>query len=258
MADCRTFGGMSAKHKLQVKYVSVATLVANPNNARQHSSSQVQQIAESIGKFGFNNPLLVDGDGVLIAGHGRLEAAKLLGLKDVPVINLAHLTAEERRAFALADNKIGLNATWNMDLLTKELAFLDSIDFDLGATGFSDKEIDDLLKSTNALLEAAPVTLPSVSPLADMEDDEDEAGEPEDGWLADDADAEEDEPAPQVTPAPKPSDANYSKFELVMEHTNKLLVVESLNNIRQDRHFEKLEDALVWLVKIYNEGKLEG
>lgn len=120
-------------------------------NARVHSGEQVAQIAASIKRFGFAAPILVDGDGVIVAGHGRLAAAKSLGLAEVPVVVLGHLTEADRRALTMADNRIAENATWDEDLLAKELAFLraSGVDFDLDIIGFSKKEIDRLLKGAH-------------------------------------------------------------------------------------------------------------
>ncbi|MEY4241263.1 MAG: hypothetical protein RJA14_959 [Pseudomonadota bacterium] len=111
-------------------------------NARTHSCKQVRQIADSIERFGFTNPVLVSDDGEIIAGHGRVEAAKLLGLKTVPTLRLSHLSAEERRAYVLADNKLALNAGWDQDILAIELQALIDLDFDVSLTGFSLAEVD--------------------------------------------------------------------------------------------------------------------
>jgi DNA modification methylase len=108
------------------------------------------QIAKSIERFGFTNPILVSRDLEIIAGHGRVEAAKLLGLSIVPVIELAHLTANERRAYMLADNKLALNATWNQELLAVELSDLIEIDFDVELSGFSMAEIDIVIGTAEA------------------------------------------------------------------------------------------------------------
>lgn len=111
-------------------------------NARTHSRRQVRQIADSIERFGFTNPVLVSDDGEIIAGHGRVEAAKLLGLATVPTLRLSHLSAEERRAYVLADNKLALNAGWDQDILAIELQALIDLDFDVTLTGFSLAEVD--------------------------------------------------------------------------------------------------------------------
>ncbi len=111
-------------------------------NARPHSRKQIRQIADSIERFGFTNPVLVSDDREIIAGHGRVEAAKLLGLKTVPTLRLSHLSAEERRAYVLADNKLALNAGWDQDILAIELQALIDLDFDVTLTGFSLAEVD--------------------------------------------------------------------------------------------------------------------
>ena len=114
-------------------------------NARTHSDDQVAQIAGSIAEFGFNVPCLVDERGVLIAGHGRLLAAKRLGLDTVPVIRLEHLTDEQARAFRLADNQLALNAGWDEELLREEFLALRDADFDLDLIGFDADEVERLL-----------------------------------------------------------------------------------------------------------------
>lgn len=116
-------------------------------NARKHSKKQVRQIASSIEAFGFNNPVLVDAQGMIVCGHGRVQAAKLLGLETVPCLVIDHLTEEEKRAYILADNKIAENAVWDTELLTEELSGLAELptSFDIGVTGFSIPEIDALL-----------------------------------------------------------------------------------------------------------------
>ena len=122
--------------------MSVASLCPHPGNARTHSKKQIRQIADSIRRFGFTNPVLIGQDGEIIAGHGRVEAAKLLGLDSVPTMRLAHLNAAQRRAYVLADNKLALNAGWDRELLAIELQGLIDIDFDVELTGFSPTEID--------------------------------------------------------------------------------------------------------------------
>lgn len=111
-------------------------------NARTHSRKQIKQIAASIEKFGFTNPILVSDDREIIAGHGRAEAAKILGITSVPTLALSHLSAEERRAYVLADNKLALNAGWDREILALELQGLIDLDFDVSVTGFSLAEVD--------------------------------------------------------------------------------------------------------------------
>ena len=131
----------------------IRTLRPYPRNARRHSKKQLRQIADSIERFGFTNPVLVGDDGEIVAGHGRVEAARLLGMETVPTIALSHLNATERRAYVLADNKLALNAGWDEEILALELQDLIDLDFDLTVTGFSVGEIDLVLDTAN---ESAP------------------------------------------------------------------------------------------------------
>ena len=114
-------------------------------NARTHSPEQVAQIAASIQEFGFTNPLLVDGADGILAGHGRLAAAKDMGLAEVPVIVLDHLSAAQRKAYVLADNQLALNAGWDTELLQSEVMALNLADFDLSLLGFDEDRIAGLL-----------------------------------------------------------------------------------------------------------------
>ncbi|MDJ0685388.1 MAG: site-specific DNA-methyltransferase [Alphaproteobacteria bacterium] len=124
---------------------AVADLVPYARNARAHSDEQISVLAASIGRYGFNNPVLVDEAGGIIAGHGRVLAAKRLGMETVPVVPLAHLTEDEKRAYILADNKTAELAGWDEDLLRIEVADLAEKDFDLSGIGFNEKEITKLL-----------------------------------------------------------------------------------------------------------------
>ena len=142
----------SVKHQvLQVVYRPVGELVPDPRNARTHSKRQVEQLVASIRGFGFSNPILVDDAGLLIAGHGRLLAAKAMGMTEVPTIALLGLSDVQKRALRLADNKIALNAGWDLDVLKLELGELAAmtIDVDLAITGFSTGEIDVILKGSS-------------------------------------------------------------------------------------------------------------
>src|SRR3712207_4938029 len=134
---------------LAVTYRATASLKPDPRNARTHPKRQVEQIIASIREFGFTNPILVDPEGVIIAGHGRLLAAKSMGMAEVPTIELVGLNDAQKRALRLADNKIALGAGWDLDLLKVELAELSALDLDLDltVTGFSTGEIDLLLGS---------------------------------------------------------------------------------------------------------------
>ena len=127
---------------LTIEPMAIARLRPFPGNARTHSKKQIRQIADSIARFGFTNPVLIDDDDKIIAGHGRLEAAELLGLKGVPTLRLSGLDATERRAYALADNKLALNAGWDRGALAVELQALADVQFDAEVTGFSCAEIE--------------------------------------------------------------------------------------------------------------------
>jgi len=120
----------------------LAELRAYTRNARRHSAKQIKQIAASIERFGFTNPILISDQSEIVAGHGRAEAAKLLGMSTVPTIALSHLTEEERRAYVLADNKLALNAGWDREILAIELQALVDLNFDIEVTGFSLAEVD--------------------------------------------------------------------------------------------------------------------
>lgn len=129
-----------------IERLPVDSLVPYARNARTHSDGQVAEIAASIKEFGFTNPVLIDDSGGVIAGHGRLMAARRLGMTDVPCIRLSHLSDVQKRAYILADNRIALNADWDDDMLRIELEDLDGEGFDLSLLGFSEDEINALLE----------------------------------------------------------------------------------------------------------------
>ena len=127
-----------------IEKISIDKLIPYARNARTHSDEQVAQIAASIREFGFNNPILIAGDNTIIAGHGRVMAARKLGLTDAPCIRLSHLSETQRKAYILADNKLALNAGWENSLLSVELEELIGSGFDISLTGFTQEEIDSL------------------------------------------------------------------------------------------------------------------
>lgn len=131
--------------KHQIEYIETEKLVPYARNSRTHSDEQVQQIMGSIKEFGFTNPILVDADGLIIAGHGRTMAAQRMGIKEVPCLRLGHLTDAQKKAYVIADNKLALNAGWDDEMLRLELADLQEADFDLSLTGFDDDELNALL-----------------------------------------------------------------------------------------------------------------
>jgi len=130
---------------MQIKEVAVNQLIPYAKNSRTHSDQQVAQIAASIKEFGFRNPILVDGVGI-IAGHGRLMAAQKLGLDKVPTIDCSDMTASQKKAFIIADNKLALNAGWDTAMLSIEMQELEDEGFDLSLLGFDDKELNALLE----------------------------------------------------------------------------------------------------------------
>jgi DNA modification methylase len=140
----------------QIELLPPASLRPYPGNARRHSKKQVRQIAESIRRFGFTNPVLISDQGEIIAGHGRVMAAKELGLTSVPTVRLSHLSAEERRAYVLADNKLALNAGWDTEILAIELQALVDLEFDVTLTGFSLAEVDHALDQAREVSTTAP------------------------------------------------------------------------------------------------------
>lgn len=143
--------GLTIAMAKRIELWPVERLQPYERNARTHSAEQVAQIAASIVEFGFTNPILVDSNDGIIAGHGRLTAAQELGLRTVPVVVLDHLSERQRKAYILADNQLALNAGWDTDLLRGELQDLAEQDFDLSLIGFSDEELADLLPDIEEL-----------------------------------------------------------------------------------------------------------
>lgn len=142
---------------MKIEILAIDALAPYARNSRTHDEAQVAQIAASIREFGFTNPVLVDGDGGIIAGHGRVMAARTLGLAEVPCVRLAHLTETQKRAYVIADNKLALNAGWDEEMLRLELADLQGMAFDVGLLGFSDAEMRALLADTGGATDADAV-----------------------------------------------------------------------------------------------------
>lgn len=139
---------------LRIEYVGLNSLKEYNKNSRTHGEGQVEQLVKSMREFGFVNPVLVDEDNVVIAGHGRIKAAHLVPLTEVPVIRLPNMSDAQKRALRIADNKIALNSGWDFEKLSDELSDLVMDDFALDLTGFSEQEIDTLLKSELSVLPA--------------------------------------------------------------------------------------------------------
>ena len=129
---------------LSIEYKDIDDLIPYVNNSRTHSDEQVTQVAASIKEFGFTNPILTDENNGIIAGHGRLMAAKKLKLEQVPTITLKGLSDAQRKAYVIADNKLALNAGWDLELLKIEILDLQSLDFDIDLLGIESDELDNL------------------------------------------------------------------------------------------------------------------
>ncbi len=158
---------------LQIHYLKSSDLKPFKSNARTHSKKQIQQIADSMHEFGFTNPILIDADHTIIAGHGRLEAAKLVGIHQVPIIYLRHLTEAQKRAYIIADNKLAENAGWDFEILQSEIQTIADLDLDLDLTltGFEIAEIDGFMMGNQASPEEPSIlNLPNnpVSQLGDL------------------------------------------------------------------------------------------
>src|SRR5438105_2418722 len=155
--------------ELRIERVAIGRLRLDPRNPRLHSERQIKQIARSIKAFGFNVPVLADRDGNLLAGHGRVEAARRLGFREIPVIRLEHLTPEQARAFAIADNRLAETSSWDDRLLAEVLRDLSSVElnFDLEATGFTMGEIDLRIEGLSETSAASPDPADELAPALD-------------------------------------------------------------------------------------------
>jgi DNA modification methylase len=168
---------------LAIEPMGVARLRPYPRNARTHSRKQIRQIADSIQKFGFTNPVLIGDDDEIIAGHGRVEAAKLLGMQSVPTLRLSHLDAAQRRAYVIADNQLASNAGWDREVLAIELQALVELEFDVEITGFSLAEVDLLFDEAR---ESSPDPEHAAeNEILPLEDPRSAVARPGDLWLLD-------------------------------------------------------------------------
>ncbi len=158
--------------RLRIEYREVQELVPYARNARLHSDDQIAQLAGSIREFGWTQPVLVDRENGIIAGHARVMAARRLGLKSVPVIELSHLTDAQRRAYVLADNQLATHATWDVEMMTVEMKELQGLKFDLSLIGFGQDEVKRLLMQAPAVSPVDPddVPAPPDEPLTRMGD----------------------------------------------------------------------------------------
>ena len=156
---------------MKIERLKTAALVPYARNTRTHSDAQVAQIAASITEFGFTNPVLIDADGGIIAGHGRVLAAQRIGLDRVPCIRLSHLSEAQKRAYVIADNKIADNAGWDEELLRDEMAELEAIDLDLSLTGFDAGELDELFNEFTGAPSETVMDANAAPGLSEGEDD---------------------------------------------------------------------------------------
>ena len=156
-----------------IEQVTIEKLIPYAKNSRTHSDAQVAQIAASIKEFGFVNPVLIDEQDGIIAGHGRVMAARKLGIEEVPCIRLAHLTENQKRAYVIADNKLALNAGWDEEMLKLEIKDLEASDFDISLLGFDAEELENILdepETTEGLTEDDEVPEPPVEPITVLGD----------------------------------------------------------------------------------------
>lgn len=145
---------------MKIETIPIADLIPYARNSRTHSDEQIAQVAASIREFGFTNPVLIDAEDGIIAGHGRVMAARKLNMTDVPCIRLGHLTETQKRAYIIADNKLALNSGWDEEMLGLELSDLREADFDLDLIGFDAEEIEDALNSIEPNPIAAAISNP--------------------------------------------------------------------------------------------------
>ena len=137
----------------ELTLIEIDKLIPYINNARTHSPEQITKLRSSLREFGFINPVLIDRKYNVIAGHGRLEAAKAEGIKEVPCVYVDHLTEAQKKAYIIADNRMAMDAGWDEELLKVELEALEGESFDLSLTGFDEDELADLFKSDEATIE---------------------------------------------------------------------------------------------------------
>lgn len=211
--------------KLKIVYRDVSELTPYENNSRKHSDSQIEQIAKSIDEFGFNNPILLDGENGIIAGHGRFHAALVLGLDKVPTIDLSHLTDLQKRAYIIADNKIALNGEWDAELLGSELDALNAADVDLGLLGFSPDDLQRISDDRD---------LEQIKRMADGGDDEND-------------DEEEAEPSPKE----ERKGPELFPLSLMLEHDQREVVFAALKKAKKAHDLETSSQAIWAICKEY-------
>ena len=154
-----------------IEMISPKNLIAYKNNSRTHSKEQINQIENSIKEFGFTNPVLLDKNNEIIAGHGRVLASKKMGIKEVPCLRLSHLTEQQKRAYVIADNQLALNAGWDENILSLEIGDLSDNNFDISLLGFNDLDLNNyLLKEFEGLTDEDEVPEPPIEPVTKLGD----------------------------------------------------------------------------------------
>ncbi len=197
------------------KTVSINTLMPYARNSRIHSDAQITKIAASIKEFGFLNPVIIDSDNGIVAGHGRVLAAKKLGMAELPVIEANHLTEAQRRAYVIADNRLALDSAWNDEILKIELAEIQELGLNLEFTGFSLYEIDSLI---------LPDRDDSLFDIQETHLESPEKSKTQDG---------------------------YSEIAIVLTVENKKLFIQAINNIKKIHGISSSEDALMVMCDEY-------
>lgn len=165
---------------MEITYKNIEDLIPYARNSRTHSDEQIAQIAASIKEFGWRNPVLIDGDNGIIAGHGRVLAARKLGIEEIPTIDGSDMSEVQKRLYVIADNKLALNADWDEDILTLELEDLQSLGADLDILGFDDEELEDLLNPSEGSEgdeEEEPYTNKVEAPIYEPSENEPELSE---------------------------------------------------------------------------------
>lgn len=229
--------------KSELQHRNTDELVPFAGNARTHSEQQIEQICESIKKFGFYNPVLIDESGIIIAGHGRIMAAKKMGLATVPTMVIFDLTETERRALTLADNKISLNSSWDMEKVREELSALAESDIDLDLTGFYDFEIESLLRDDLDILPPNVVTS-----FVEIDSNESKHDDSNDEFLS-----EEGNDDIVFEKTKEVAEEKLALFEMSMSVDNKNDLFNALNIIKNDNGFNSLEESIMYLVTLWKE-----
>lgn len=235
--------------QLQIAYENIDALVPYAQNIKNHDAENVGIIAASIDRFGFLDPIAIDAKGVIVWGHGRVLAAKSLGMATVPTITLpSTITHDEIRALRIAHNKLAEKSGWDTDALRIELEYLQNLDFDLSATGFDGRELDALLRSVEKDLAAFNEPTHWDSPTRATYKEQPDEDEDQDEEYGDDLGDGADSPICSSAPLPNPE---FVTFTIIMKEDNQKSLIETLLEIKQEKGFDKIEDALMEMARVY-------